>query len=94
MSTSEIRSTAEHKMQQSVESFKNNLTKVRTGRPNPQLLDTVHVSLCLPIHRRSANTSFGWLKTWVMLLQCCMAVKVKTSAKKVLKALERIDIIF
>ena len=43
MSTSEIRSTAEHKMQQSVESFKNNLTKVRTGRPNPQLLDTVHV---------------------------------------------------
>ena len=43
MSTTEIRSTAEHKMQQSVESFKNNLTKVRTGRPNPQLLDTVHV---------------------------------------------------
>ena len=43
MSTTEIRNTAEHKMQQSVESFKNNLTKVRTGRPNPQLLDTVHV---------------------------------------------------
>jgi ribosome recycling factor len=43
MSTTEIRNTAEHKMQQSVEAFKNNLTKVRTGRPNPQLLDTVHV---------------------------------------------------
>jgi len=43
MSTTEIRNTAEHKMQQSVEAFKNNLAKVRTGRPNPQLLDTVHV---------------------------------------------------
>lgn len=43
MSTAEIRQTAEHKMNQSLEAFKNSLTKVRTGRPNPQLLDTVHV---------------------------------------------------
>jgi len=43
MSIAEVRQTAEHKMQQSVESFKSNLAKVRTGRPNPQLLDTVHV---------------------------------------------------
>ncbi|MBD3892745.1 ribosome recycling factor [Hydrogenophaga sp.] len=43
MSIAEIRQTAESKMQQSVESFKNNLIKIRTGRPNPQLLDTVHV---------------------------------------------------
>jgi len=53
MSIAEVRQTAEHKMQQSVESFKSNLAKVRTGRPNPQLLDTVtcgllriHVSRC------------------------------------------------
>ena len=43
MSISDIRKNAEHKMQQSIEAFKNSLTKVRTGRANPQLLDTVHV---------------------------------------------------
>jgi ribosome recycling factor len=43
MSTAEIRQTAEHKMQQSIEAFKNGLTKIRTGRANPLLLDTVHV---------------------------------------------------
>lgn len=43
MSVDEIRKTAEHKMMQSVEAFKNGLTKIRTGRPNPALLDTVHV---------------------------------------------------
>jgi ribosome recycling factor len=30
-------------MDQSIESFKNNLTKIRTGRANPAILDTVHV---------------------------------------------------
>jgi ribosome recycling factor len=43
MSIAEIHQNAEHKMQQSLESFKSNLSKVRTGRPNPALLDTVHV---------------------------------------------------
>ncbi len=31
------------KMDQSIAAFKNNLTKIRTGRANPALLDTVHV---------------------------------------------------
>jgi ribosome recycling factor len=31
------------KMDQSIAAFKNNLSKVRTGRANPALLDTVHV---------------------------------------------------
>lgn len=43
MSVDDIRKTAEHKMMQSVEAFKNGLTKIRTGRPNPALLDTVQV---------------------------------------------------
>jgi ribosome recycling factor len=43
MSTAEIRQTADHKMQQSLEALKHSLSRVRTGRPNPQLLDTVHV---------------------------------------------------
>lgn len=43
MSTADIRQNAEHKMLQSIEAFKNGLTKIRTGRANPMLLDTVHV---------------------------------------------------
>jgi ribosome recycling factor len=44
MSTiAEIRKTTEAKMDQSIAAFKNNLTKIRTGRANPGLLDTVQV---------------------------------------------------
>ena len=43
MSIAEIKQTAEQKMQQSLESFKSSLTKIRTGRANPGLLDTVQV---------------------------------------------------
>ena len=43
MSIAEIRQNAEHKMLQSIEAFKSTLAKIRTGRPNPQILDTVHV---------------------------------------------------
>ncbi len=43
MSIVEIKQLAEQKMQQSLDSFKNGLTKIRTGRANPGLLDTVQV---------------------------------------------------
>ena len=43
MSIAEIRQNAEHKMQQSLEALKNSLSRIRTGRPNPQIMDTVHV---------------------------------------------------
>ena len=39
----EIRSNAEAKMDQSIASFQSNLTKIRTGRANPALLDSVQV---------------------------------------------------
>ena len=39
----EITKTMESKMDQSIAAFRNNLTKIRTGRANPALLDTVHV---------------------------------------------------
>ena len=39
----EIRKSVEGKMDQSIAAFKTNLTKIRTGRANPGLLDTVHV---------------------------------------------------
>ncbi len=43
MSIQDIKKNAAQKMQQSIEAFKNSLTKVRTGRANPGLLDTVQV---------------------------------------------------
>jgi len=43
MTLDEIRKNLQDKMDHSIESFKHNLTKIRTGRANPALLDTVHV---------------------------------------------------
>lgn len=43
MELSEIKKNADQKMHQSLEALKHNLAKIRTGRANPQLLDTVHV---------------------------------------------------
>jgi ribosome recycling factor len=43
MSIAEIRTTAEQKMHRSVETFKSELTKIRTGRAHPGILDQVHV---------------------------------------------------
>ena len=43
MSIADIRKTAEQKMQKSVEAFKHELTKIRTGRAHPGILDQVHV---------------------------------------------------
>ena len=43
MTIADIKKTTEAKMEQSIAAFKNNLTKIRTGRANPALLDTIHV---------------------------------------------------
>ena len=43
MTIEEIRKTATDKMAKSVDSFKNDLHKIRTGRAHPGLLDQVHV---------------------------------------------------
>ncbi len=43
MIISEIKKTAETKMGKSVEAFKHELHKIRTGRAHPGLLDQVHV---------------------------------------------------
>jgi ribosome recycling factor len=39
----EIKQTTQAKMDQSIAAFKNTLTKIRTGRANPAILDTVQV---------------------------------------------------
>jgi ribosome recycling factor len=43
MSIADIKQTAEHKMARTIESFKAELQKIRTGRAHPGLLDQVHV---------------------------------------------------
>jgi ribosome recycling factor len=43
MTIADIKTTAETKMGKSIEAFKNELQKVRTGRAHPGLLDQVHV---------------------------------------------------
>ncbi len=43
MPINDIRKTVEMKMDQSIAAFKSNLTKIRTGRANPALLDAVQV---------------------------------------------------
>ena len=39
----DIKTHMETKMDQSIAAFKNNLQRIRTGRPSPALLDTIHV---------------------------------------------------
>jgi ribosome recycling factor len=43
MTIADTKKTAEQKMAKSVEAFKNELHKIRTGRAHPGLLDQVHV---------------------------------------------------
>ena len=43
MSIADIKKTAEAKMARSIESFKTELQKIRTGRAHPGILDQVHV---------------------------------------------------
>jgi ribosome recycling factor len=43
MSIADIRKTAEQKMTRSIEAFKTELQKIRTGRAHPGILDQVHV---------------------------------------------------
>ena len=76
----EIKSNAEHKMTQSIESFKTALQRVRTGRPSPSLLDVVEVDYygsLVPISQ-VANVSLldartlgvaPWEKVWVPKLR-------------------------
>ena len=43
MSIADIKKNTQAKMDQSIAAFKNNLSKIRTGRASPALLDTIHV---------------------------------------------------
>jgi len=59
MTIEEVKKTMDAKMDQTIHALKGNLTKIRTGRANPALLDSVHVDYygaLLPINQ-VANVS-------------------------------------
>jgi len=65
MSIDAIKKNLETKMDQSIAAFKHNLTKIRTGRANPALLDSVQVDYygsLLPISQ-VANLSLSDART-------------------------------
>ena len=41
--TADIKNNMETRMDQSIAAFKNSLQKIRTGRPSPAILDSIHV---------------------------------------------------
>ena len=43
MTIADVKKNAQERMNKSIETLRGDLAKVRTGRPNPALLDTVHV---------------------------------------------------
>ena len=49
MTIADIKINAETKMGQSIEALKNNLSRIRTGRASPQLLDTILVDYYGPM---------------------------------------------
>ncbi len=82
MSTiADIKKTTESKMDQSIAAFTNTLTKIRTGRANPALLDTVQVDYygsMMPISQ-VANVSLIDART----------IGVQPWEKKMLQAIEK-----
>ena len=80
MSLEDIKKTSQTKMDQSIAAFKNNLTKIRTGRANPAILDTIQVDYygsMVPLSQ-VANVSLidsrtisvqPWEKAWVPKLK-------------------------
>ena len=65
MSLADIKKTAEQKMARSVETYKGELIKIRTGRAHPGLLDQVHVDYygsMVPISQ-VANVGLGDART-------------------------------
>ena len=62
MTIAEIKKNAETKMGQSIEALKNNLSRIRTGRASPQLLDVIHVEYYGSMYRcRRWRTCRCWM---------------------------------
>ena len=80
----DIKKTAEQKMQKGIESFRNALSKIRTGRPHPGVLDHIHVDYygtSTPINQ-VANISLADARTLLVnVWEKSMAVVVEKAIR-------------
>ncbi|MBF1262709.1 MAG: ribosome recycling factor, partial [Lautropia mirabilis] len=80
----EIKKSAEQKMQKGIESFRNALSKIRTGRPHPGVLDHIHVDYygtSTPINQ-VANISLADARTLLVnVWEKSMAVVVEKAIR-------------
>jgi ribosome recycling factor len=85
MTPADIKKTAELKMAKSVESFKNDLHKIRTGRAHPGLLDQVHVDYygsMLPISQVANVTLLDARTISVQPWEKAMASKIEKAIRE------------
>ena len=85
MSTDEIRKNAEQKMARSIESFKGDLQKIRTGRPHPGILDQVHVEYygsMVPISQVANVTLLDARTIGVQAWEKAMAGKIERAIRE------------
>jgi ribosome recycling factor len=85
MTLAEIKKTAEHKMAKSIEAFKNDLQKIRTGRAHPGLLDQVQVDYygqMLPISQVANVTLLDARTISVQPWEKGMAAKIERAIRE------------
>jgi ribosome recycling factor len=85
MSISDIKKTAEQKMAKSIESFKSELHKIRTGRAHPGLLDQVHVDYygsMVPISQVANVTLLDARTISVQPWEKAMAAKIERAIRE------------
>lgn len=82
--TSEIKKSSETKMLKSVENYKNTLTKIRTGRAHPGLLDTVQIDYygsMMPINQVATVTASDARTLTVQPFEAKMAAAIEKAIR-------------
>ncbi len=85
MSIADIKQNAEQKMAKSVESFKGELHKIRTGRAHPGILDQVHVDYygsLVPISQVANVTLLDARTISVQAWEKSMAAKIERAIRE------------
>jgi ribosome recycling factor len=85
MSIADIKKSAEGKMAKSIESFKGELQKIRTGRAHPGLLDQVHVEYygsMVPISQVANVTLLDARTISVQAWEKAMAPKIERAIRE------------
>ena len=85
MTIAEIKNTAEAKMSKSVEAFKAELHKIRTGRAHPGILDQVHVDYygsMVPISQVANLTLLDARTIGVQPWEKTMAAKIEKAIRE------------